>query len=119
MGRVASKVAGILRGKNKVDWAPNMAMGDAVIVINADKVVLTGSKGRTKIYTRYSGYPGGLKEVNGADMLSRKPVKAVEHAIRGMLPKGALGYQMYGRLKVYTGATHPHGAQKPVKVEVK
>ncbi|MBF6593164.1 MAG: 50S ribosomal protein L13 [Thermaceae bacterium] len=118
MGRVASKIASILRGKHKPDWTPNMAIGDCVVVINADKAVLKGSKPRTKLYTRYSGYPGGLKRVVAADMLAQKPQKALEHAVKGMLPKGALGYQMFRRLKVYTGETHPHVAQKPVKMEV-
>jgi len=118
MGRVASKIASLLRGKHKPDWTPNMAIGDCVVVINADKAVLKGSKPRTKLYTRYSGYPGGLKRVVGADMLAQKPQKALEHAVKGMLPKGALGYQMFRRLKVYTGEAHPHAAQKPVKMEV-
>ncbi|MER3482660.1 MAG: 50S ribosomal protein L13 [Meiothermus sp.] len=119
MGRVASKIASVLRGKHKPDWTPNMAVGDCVVVINADKAVLKGSKPRTKIYTSYSGYPGGLKRVVGADMLAKQPVKALEHAVKGMLPKGVLGYQMFRRLKVYTGETHPHAAQKPVKMEVR
>jgi large subunit ribosomal protein L13 len=119
MGRVASKIASILRGKHKPDWTPNMATGDCVVVINADKAVLTGSKPRTKVYTRYSGYPGGLKRTVGAEMLAQKPTKALEHAVRGMLPKGTLGYQMFRRLKVYSGETHPHAAQKPVKMEVR
>lgn len=118
IGRVASKIAAILRGKHKPDFTPNMAMGDCVVVINADKVVLTGSKPRTKVYTRYSGYPGGLKRTAAAVMLAEKPVKAVEHAVKGMLPKGTLGNTMFRRLKVYAGATHPHAAQKPVKMEV-
>jgi large subunit ribosomal protein L13 len=119
IGRVASLIASVLRGKHKPDFTPNMATGDCVVVLNADKVVLKGSKPRTKLYTRYSGYPGGLKVVKGADMLAEKPVKAVEHAVKGMLPKGTLGYTMFRRLKVYTGTAHPHAAQKPVKMEVK
>ncbi|MDX2006488.1 MAG: 50S ribosomal protein L13 [Meiothermus sp.] len=119
IGRVASKIASVLRGKHKPDFTPNMAGGDCVVVINADKAILTGSKPRTKLYTRYSGYPGGLKVVKGADMLAEKPVKAVEHAVKGMLPKGTLGNTMFRRLKVYAGASHPHAAQKPVKMEVK
>lgn len=119
IGRVASKIAAVLRGKHKPDFTPNMATGDCVVVINADKAVLKGSKPRTKLYTSYSGYPGGLKQVTGAVMLAEKPVKAVEHAVKGMLPRGTLGNVMFRRLKVYAGAAHPHAAQKPVKMEVK
>jgi large subunit ribosomal protein L13 len=119
IGRVASKIAATLRGKHKPDFTPNLPMGDCVVVINADKVVLKGSKPRTKVYTRYSGYPSGLKRTVGAVMLAEKPVKAVEHAVKGMLPKTSLGRVMFRRLKVYAGATHPHAAQKPVKMEVK
>jgi large subunit ribosomal protein L13 len=119
IGRVASLIASLLRGKHKPDFTPNMPTGDCVVVINADKAVLKGSKPRTKIYTRYSGYPSGLKRTTGAVMLAEKPVKAMEHAIKGMLPKGALGNIMFRRLKVYAGETHPHSAQKPVKVEAK
>jgi len=111
IGRVASRIAAVLRGKHKPDFTPNMAMGDCVVVINADKVVLKGSKPRTKVYTRYSGYPGGLKRTTGAVMLAEKPVK-------GMLPKGTLGRIMFRRLKVYAGPNHPHAAQKPVRMEV-
>jgi len=118
IGRVASRIAAVLRGKHKPDFTPNMAMGDCVVVINADKVVLKGSKPRTKVYTRYSGYPGGLKRTTGAVMLAEKPVKAVEHAVKGMLPKGTLGRIMFRRLKVYAGSSHPHAAQKPVRMEV-
>jgi len=119
IGRVASRVASVLRGKHKPDWTPNMATGDVVVVINAGKALLKGSKPRTKVYTSYSGYPGGLRRVVGADMLAQKPEKALEHAVKGMLPKGALGYKMFRRLKVYAGEAHPHAAQKPVKMEVK
>lgn len=119
IGRVASKIASVLRGKHKPDWTPNMATGDCVVVINAAKALLKGSKPRTKVYTRYSGYSGGLKRIVGAEMLAQKPERAIELAVKGMLPKGALGYQMFRRLKVYTGDTHPHAAQKPVKMEVK
>lgn len=119
IGRVASRIASVLRGKHKPDWTPNMATGDCVVVINAEKALLTGSKPRTKVYTRYSGYPGGLKRTPGAEMLAQKPTKALEHAVKGMLPKGTLGYQMFRRLKVYSGETHPHAAQKPVKMEVR
>ncbi|WP_036270169.1 50S ribosomal protein L13 [Meiothermus rufus] len=119
LGRVASRIAAVLRGKHKPEFTPNMAMGDCVVVINADKVVLKGSKPRTKVYTHYSGYPGGLKRTPAAVMLAEKPVKVVEHAVKGMLPKGPLGRTMFRRLKVYAGPNHPHAAQKPVKMEVK
>ncbi|RDI96509.1 50S ribosomal protein L13 [Meiothermus sp. QL-1] len=118
VGRLASRIAAILRGKHKPHFTPNMAVGDCVVVINADKVVLKGSKPRTKVYTRYSGYPGGLKRIPAAVMLAEKPVRVVEHAVKGMLPKGPLGRVMFRRLKVYAGPQHPHAAQKPVKMEV-
>ncbi len=117
VGRVASQIAAVLRGKHKPEFTPNMSMGDCVVVINAEKAVLKGSKPRTKLYSRYSGYPGGLKQTTGAVMLAEKPVRVMEHAVKGMLPKGTLGYTMFRRLKVYAGSAHPHAAQKPVKME--
>jgi large subunit ribosomal protein L13 len=119
LGRLASQIARLLRGKHKPDWTPNMATGDIVVVVNAAKVRLTGNKPRTKVYTRYSGYQGGLKKVVAAEMLAHKPERVIEHAVKGMLPKGPLGYRMFRRLKVYAGPTHPHQAQKPTKLEVK
>lgn len=119
LGRLASQIAHVLRGKHKPDWTPNMASGDFVIVINADKVRITGSKTYSKVYTFYSGYPGGLKRVTAGEMLATKPDKMIEMAVKRMLPKGPLGYKMYSRLKVYKGPAHPHAAQQPSKMEVK
>lgn len=119
LGRMATQIASVLRGKHKPDFTPNMATGDFVIVINADKVRITGSKRYSKVYTFYSGYPGGLRRVTAGDMLATRPDRMIELAVKRMLPKGPLGYKMFGRLKVYKGATHPHSAQKPLPMEVK
>ncbi|MGQ9511373.1 MAG: 50S ribosomal protein L13 [Thermaceae bacterium] len=118
LGRLASRIATLLRGKHRPDWTPNVAMGDFVVVVNADKVRLTGNKPQDKIYTRYSGYPGGLKRIPAGEMLKTHPERVLEHAVKGMLPKGPLGRKLFKRLKVYAGPTHPHQAQKPVKLEV-
>lgn len=114
LGRLASHAAAILRGKNKPTFAPHMDMGDFVIVVNADKVALTGNKRDQKKAYRHSGYPGGLTEVAYSDLLAQNPVRAVEKAVRGMLPKNSLGRKQLTKLKVYAGAEHPHAAQKPV-----
>jgi large subunit ribosomal protein L13 len=114
LGRLASQTAQLLRGKHKPVFAPHVDTGDYVIVINADKVVLTGGKAEKKRAYRHSGYPGGLKSELYTDLLARRPDKAVEKAIRGMLPKNSLGRQMISKLKVYSGPEHPHGAQQPV-----
>ena len=113
LGRVASQVANILRGKNKPIYTPNVDTGDFVIVINADKVVLTGKKLDQKIYYKHSGYVGGLKETKYRKLLAEKPEEAMRHAVVGMLPKGPLGRQMAKKLKIYAGAEHEHAAQKP------
>ena len=113
LGRLASHAAAILRGKNKATFTPHMDMGDFVIIVNADKVALTGSKLAQKKAYRHSGYPGGLKAVGYAEMLDRFPVRTVEKAIRGMLPKNSLGRAQIKKLKVYAGPTHPHAAQQP------
>ena len=113
LGRLASQIAVLLRGKHKPIFAPHVDTGDYVIVINAGKVALTGSKRDQKLAYRHSGYPGGLKSVKYTDLLADNPQKAVEKAVRGMLPKNTLGRQMLGKLKVYAGPEHPHGAQKP------
>ena len=118
LGRLASQVAAILRGKNKPTYTPNVDTGDHVIVINAAKVVLTGKKLDQKIYYRHSGYPGGLKETKYRDLLAKKPEFAVKHAVQGMLPKGPLGRQMGRKLRVYAGAEHEHEAQKPEVLEL-
>lgn len=114
VGRLASEVAHLLMGKHKPTYTPFLDTGDHVIVINASQIVLKGNKLTDKIYRHHTGYPGGLKEIAARDLLARRPVKLVELAIRGMLPKTKLGRAMAGKLKVYAGAEHPHGAQKPV-----
>jgi large subunit ribosomal protein L13 len=113
LGRLAAQVARILRGKHKPIFAPHVDTGDHVIVINAAKVRLTGRKREQKVAYRHSGYPGGLKAVSYAELLDKNPVRAVEKAVRGMLPKNSLGRQQLSKLKVYAGAEHPHGAQQP------
>ncbi|WP_066517855.1 50S ribosomal protein L13 [Curtobacterium ammoniigenes] len=113
LGRLASHAAAILRGKHKATFAPHMDMGDYVIVINAEKVALTGSKLAQKKAYRHSGYPGGLTATSYTELLEKHPTRAVEKAIRGMLPKNSLGRQQLKKLKVYAGAEHPHGAQQP------
>ena len=114
LGRLASHAAAILRGKNKATFTPHMDMGDFVIIVNADKVALTGSKLAQKKAYRHSGYPGGLRSVTYAELLEKSPERAVEKAIRGMLPKTSLGRDQFRKLKVYAGAEHPHAAQQPV-----
>lgn len=113
LGRLASEVAAILRGKHKPIYTPHVDTGDYVIVINADKVVLTGDKLDKKMYRHHSGYPGGLKEMSYREFLQKKPEKAIEVAVKGMLPHNRLGRQMFKKLKVYRGSEHPHQAQKP------
>jgi len=113
VGRLASRVAGILRGKHKASFTPHVDTGDFVVVINADKARFTGAKESKKEYFSYSGYPGGAKFQTPRDVRSRKPGFIVENAIRGMLPKGPLGRQMFRKLKVYGGSEHPHEAQQP------
>ena len=119
LGRLASKVANILRGKHKPTYTPNVDCGDFVIVVNASKVNLTGKKMTDKIYYDHSGYTGGLRERTAREMIENYPVEMVERAVKGMLPKTRLGRQMYKKLFVYEGAEHPHMAQKPEKMEVK
>ncbi|AEC02405.1 50S ribosomal protein L13 [Parasphaerochaeta coccoides] len=118
LGRVAVAAARILRGKNKPEYVPNMDMGDFVIVINAAKAALTGNKGEDKKYYRHSGYPGGLKTESYNQIVVRKPVYPMEHAIKGMLPKGPLGRKLFTNVKVYAGDKHPHIAQQPIAVEI-
>ncbi|MCL2111840.1 MAG: 50S ribosomal protein L13 [Clostridiales bacterium] len=113
LGRLASEIAAILRGKKKPIYTPHVDTGDYVIVINAEKVEVTGKKRQEKIYKRYTGYPGGLREITFDKLLARKPEQIVRHAVKGMMPSGRLGRQMYKKLKVYVGAEHPHTAQKP------
>ena len=116
LGRLCTKVASILRGKNKVYFSPNIDCGDFVVVINAERVMLTGSKELQKTYQNYSGYPSGLKETPYKRMISEKPEDVIFRAVKGMLPKNSLGRQMIGKLKVYAGENHPHSAQKPVTI---
>jgi len=113
LGRLASNVARIIRGKNKPIFTPNMDTGDFVVVINADKVKLTGKREQLKDYKRHSGYPGGQKIVSYQEMLNKKPEFVVENAVKGMLPKTRLGNKLIKKLKVYAGDKHPHAAQKP------
>ena len=113
LGRLASKVAAILRGKNKPDFTPNVDTGDYVIVLNSDKAVLTGKKLEDKFYRYHTGYIGGLKEISYGKMMAERSDLAVYEAVKGMLPKNALGRQMIKKLKVYKGAEHNHSAQKP------
>ena len=119
LGRLASEVASVLRGKNKPEFTPHVDCGDYVIVVNADHIKVTGKKLDQKIYYNHSGYVGGMKETSLRDLLAKKPEKGVERAIKGMLPKGPLGRQMYTKLHVYAGGEHPHAAQKPVVMEIK
>jgi len=118
LGRLATQIAMILRGKNKPTFAPNADGGDFVIVINADKVALSGNKRETKMAYRHSGFPGGLRATAYGELLDKKPELAIEKAVRGMLPKTSLGRQQLQHLKVYRGPEHPHQAQKPVALEI-
>jgi len=118
LGRMATEVARVLRGKHKPTFTPHMDTGDHVVIINADKVVLTANKAESKQVWRHSGYPGGIKSETYADMLERVPAEAVRRSVRGMLPKNRLGRQMLRKLKVYAGAEHPHEAQKPKTLEI-
>ncbi|AFL99041.1 MULTISPECIES: 50S ribosomal protein L13 [Desulfitobacterium] len=113
LGRLATEAARILRGKHKPTFTPNVDTGDHVIIINAEKVVLTGNKLDQKMYRRHSGYPGGLKETPYRKLMQNMPERAVEHAVKGMLPHNKLGAQMYTKLKVYRDENHPHQAQQP------
>lgn len=113
LGRLASKIAHVLRGKNKPEYTPHVDTGDFVVVINAEKIVLTGKKLDDKFYYKHSGIPGGFKAEPYRKLLDRKPEFAIEKAVKGMLPKNPLGRAMHDKLKVYAGPTHPHAAQKP------
>ena len=117
-GRLASEVAKILRGKNKPIFTPHVDTGDFVIIINCEKVVLTGKKLEQKMYRWHTGYPGGLKEVTYKHLMAKHPERAFEHAVKGMLPKNSLGRAMYSKLKVYKGSSHDHQAQKPEVLEL-
>ena len=118
LGRLAAEVAKVLRGKHKPTFTPHMDTGDHVIIINADKFVLTGKKLTHKIYIRHSGYLGGDSYVKAGDMLKKNPVKMVELAVKGMIPHNSLGAQIFSKLHVYAGSEHPHAAQKPEVMEI-
>lgn len=118
LGRLASEIAMILRGKNKPEYTPHMDTGDFVIVVNADKVTVTGKKSTQKLYRRHSGRPGGMKTETFAQLQDRIPERIVEHAVKGMLPKNSLGRQLFTKLKVYAGTEHPHQAQQPQELKI-
>ena len=118
LGRLATEIASILRGKKKPIFTPHMDAGDYVVVVNAERVVLTGNKLEKKTYYRHSGYVGGLKETTAKEMLEKKPENLIKFAVKGMLPKTSLGRRQLTKLKVYTGPDHPHQAQKPEKLEI-
>ena len=118
LGRLSSKIASILCGKHKPYYARNIDTGDYVIVINAEKVRVTGLKSIQKVYHSFSGYPSGLKDIPYSRMLEKNPTKIIEHAVRGMMPKTILGDAMFKKLKVYAGNEHPHSAQKPVELKL-
>lgn len=119
LGRVAVEAANIVRGKKKACYTPHQEVGDYVVIINASKALMTGNKADDKMYYRHSGYLGGLKSENYKKLVARKPTAPMEKAIKGMLPKGPLGYKLFNNVKVYGDAGHPHEAQKPEKIEVK
>jgi large subunit ribosomal protein L13 len=118
LGRMATEIARRLRGKHKPEYTPHADTGDYIVVINAEKVHVTGNKRQDKIYYRHTGYPGGLKQANFDIMINNFPERVVEIAVKGMLPKGPLGRAMYTKLKVYAGAEHPHAAQQPLELKV-
>ena len=118
LGRVATLAAKLLQGKHKPVYTPFIDTGDHVVIVNADAVKLTGQKETQKLYRRHSGYEGGLREERAVDLRKRRPVRLVEEAVRGMLPKTKMGDAMYRKLKVYAGAEHPHAAQQPTNIEV-
>jgi len=119
LGRLATQVATILRGKHKPMYTPSMDVGDYIIVINAEKVVMTGRKAQTKMYYRHSGYPGGLKETTFDKLIVKHPTRVIELAVKGMLPHNSLGRQMFRKLKVYAGSDHPHTAQQPKVLDIR
>ena len=119
LGRLATEIARILRGKNKPQYTPHVDVGDFVVVVNAEKVVVTGKKAEQKVYYRHSGYPGGLKTTSYEEMLERKPTEILRRAVKGMMPKTRLGRQQLKKLKIYAGPEHPHEAQRPESYEVR
>jgi large subunit ribosomal protein L13 len=118
LGRLATEIARLLRGKNKPQYTPHVDTGDFVVVVNAEKVVVTGKKAEQKVYRRHTGYPGGLKETSYEVMLERKPTEILRKAVKGMMPRTRLGRQQFRKLKIYAGPEHPHEAQAPEPYEV-
>jgi large subunit ribosomal protein L13 len=119
LGRLAAEIAKILRGKNKVQYTPHVDVGDFVVVVNAERVVVTGKKAEQRVYRRHSGYPGGMKETSYEQMLTRKPTEILRKAVYGMMPKTRLARQQFRKLKIYAGPEHPHAAQSPQRLEVR
>jgi large subunit ribosomal protein L13 len=119
LGRLATLVASMLRGKHKTNYTPHVDCGDNVVVINAEKVILTGEKWSDKEYVRHTGYPGGQRFTTAEKMMKKNPIGLVENAVKGMLPKNRLGRAIYKNMHVYAGSSHPHEAQKPKKIEIK
>ncbi|HQV22374.1 MAG: 50S ribosomal protein L13 [Moraxellaceae bacterium] len=118
LGRLASEIASRLRGKHKPEYTPHVDTGDYIVVVNASNLVVTGNKGQQKMYWRHTEFPGGIKGVNFNKLIAKKPELVLETAVKGMLPKGPLGYAMFNKLKVYGGAEHPHAAQQPVALDI-
>jgi large subunit ribosomal protein L13 len=118
LGRLATEVASRLRGKHKAEYTPHMDTGDYIVIINAEKIRVTGNKAQNKMYYRYSGYIGGLKQINFEKLLAKAPEQILERAVKGMLPKGPLGRDMYRKLKVFSGPQHDHTAQQPIPLEI-
>ena len=119
LGRLATEIARLLRGKNKPQYTPHVDTGDFVVVVNAEKVVVTGKKAEQKVYRRHSGYPGGLKETSYEQMMERRPTEILRRAVKGMMPKNRLARQQLRKLKIYAGPEHPHAAQNPQQYEVR
>jgi large subunit ribosomal protein L13 len=119
LGRLAAEIAKILRGKNKPQYTPHVDVGDFVVVVNAERVAVTGKKAEQRVYRRHSGYPGGMKETSYEQMLARKPTEILRKAVYGMMPKTRLARQQFKKLKIYAGPEHPHAAQSPQRLEVK
>ena len=118
LGRLATEIASRLRGKHKPEYSPHMDMGDYIVVINASEIAVTGNKAKDKVYHRHSGYPGGIKSITFEKLRQSKPERIIETAVKGMLPKTALGREMYRKLKVYPGAEHKHASQQPIPLEI-
>jgi large subunit ribosomal protein L13 len=119
LGRLATEIVRVLRGKNKPQYTPHVDVGDFVVVVNADRVAVTGRKAEQRVYRRYSGYPGGMKETSYEQMLARKPTEVLRKAVYGMMPKSRLARKQFKKLKIYAGPEHPHSAQDPQTLEVK